>query len=283
MSRPLAVRRARRGLSPALAAALLFAFAAPARAGPPVLRICADPSEPPFSRARGDGFENRIARVLARDLGVELELVHVPLRGGFVRRTLGARRCDALMGVPAGSEQTLNTRPYYRSTYVFVTRAGGPAVASLDDPALRRLRVGVERAGDDGARPSPEPALAQRGIVDNVVGFSPYGDERDEEAGGGALAAVRDGRVDVAVVWGPRAGAFARGAALVVTPVTPRDGPPPLDHAVAIGVRRDDAALRDALDAALARRRAEIERILEAAAVPRLPLAREPQARKAPR
>jgi mxaJ protein len=265
-----------------VALALLLA-AAPPPAGAPVLRICADPNEPPFSRGRGDGFENRIARVLARDLGVELELVHVPPRRGFVRRTLGARRCDALMGVPADSDETLTTRPYYRSTYVFVTRAGGPAVASLDDPALRLLRIGIELAGDDGARPPAGLALARRGIVDNVVGFPPYGEGGDEEPGGGALAAVRDGRVDVAVVWGPRAAASARGAALVVAPVTPRDGPPPLEHAVAIGVRRDDDALRAALDGALARRRAEIELILDAAGVPRLPLPREPQARKAPR
>jgi mxaJ protein len=280
-------------LAPATLLAL-FAFGpppAPSAAARPVpirvsvLRVCADPNDLPFSSRARNGFENRVARILAADLGARLEMVWVPLRRGLVRNTLGQDRCDALLGVPAGWERVLSTRPYYRSTYVFASRRDrGPAFRSLDDPRLRTARVGVELVGDDGANPPAAHALASRGIVDNVVGFPVFGDAREEVPGGAIVRAVQSGELDVAIVWGPRAGyAARRDPRLLLVPVPPEEaGPLAVAFAMAVGVRRGNVALKDALDGALARRRAEIERVLEAYGVPRAPAgsARPEEARR---
>src|SRR3954464_8625412 len=141
------------------------------------LRVCADPNNLPFSNDRREGFENRIADLVARELGVPVEYTWWAQRRGFVRNTLKACDCDVLVGVPTGFDMALTTRPYYRSSYVFVTRAyRHVAVTSLDDPALRTLKVGVEMIGDDFANSPPADALSRRHIVDNVRGSSVYGD-----------------------------------------------------------------------------------------------------------
>lgn len=128
----------------------------------------------PFSNDREEGFENRIARLLAADLGMDLEYAWWAQRRGFIRNTLDADRCDVVAGVPAGYESTLTTRPYYRSSYVALTRPDrGLHVTSLDDPMLRELRIGVQMIGDDFANTPPAHALSRRSIVDNVSRHSP--------------------------------------------------------------------------------------------------------------
>jgi mxaJ protein len=160
-----------------------------------------------------------------------------------------------------------------------VTRAGdGITFRGFDDPALRTLRIGVQLIGDDAANTPPAHALARRGIVRNVAGYTVYGDYARESPPARIVEAVARGEVDLALVWGPLAGYFAprQPVALAVAPL-PVDGDPPalpFTFAVAIGVRKGDRALRDELDAALDRNRAAVERILDAFGVPRLPLAR---------
>src|SRR5437868_3421035 len=115
-----------------------------------VLRVCADPNNLPFSDRAGGGLENAVAKMVAEDLGAELQYTWLPQRRGFVRNTLGARKCDVMMEVPSGYEGTLSTRPWYRSTYVFVYRKDrGISVSSLDDDALHGLRIGLQVIGDD--------------------------------------------------------------------------------------------------------------------------------------
>ncbi|MDB5912568.1 MAG: transporter substrate-binding protein, partial [Ramlibacter sp.] len=142
------------------------------------LRVCADPDNLPYSREDGSGFENRIARLVADDLGLQLEYAWLPDRRGFVRKTMGSGLCDLIIGVPVEFERTLNTRPYYRSSYVLVESAalGGPP-AGFDDPRLRQWRIGVQLMGDDFATTPPGYALAQAGAVDNIVGFPLPGEE----------------------------------------------------------------------------------------------------------
>jgi mxaJ protein len=178
-----------------------------------------------------------------------------------------------IIGVPAAMELVRTTRPYYRSSYVFASRAERHlSVASLDDPALAKLRVGVPLLGDDGANPPPAHALGRRGIIDNVVGFSVYGDYRDDSPALGVMEALADGRIDLAIVWGPLAGFMARRRhlALRIAPTPPRDGNLPLAFDIAMGVRKDDEALATRLDGVLARRRGEIARILEDYGVPQV-------------
>jgi mxaJ protein len=239
----------------------------------PALRVCADPNNLPFSNAQAQGFENKLAALIGRELGWPVQYTWWAQRRGFVRNTLGARRCDVVMGVPADLELVRTTRPYYRSSYVFVSRRDrGLHVRSFDDPALRTLKIGVPLVGDDGANPPPVHALARRGIIDNVVGFTVYGDYRQDSPPRRMLDALAAGEIDLAVVWGPLAGWFARTARapLRITAVTPaREGPLPFTFAIALGVRKDDEPLQRRLDAILRRRQADIERLLEAYGVPR--------------
>jgi mxaJ protein len=255
-----------------LALALALAGAA-AHAQPGALRVCADPDNLPHSHRNGSGFENRIAQLLADELGLGLVTFWLPQRRGFVRRTLDAQQCDVLLGVPADLERVLPTRPYYRSRYVFVTRAeDAQPLRSFDDPRLLSLRIGVQLIGNELAATPPGHALARRGATARVVGFTVDGDGPAAERIVRALAA---GQLDAALVWGPQAAYFAQRAAvpLAVAPAMP---PPelglPFEFAIAMGVRRGDTALRDALDAAIDRRRHEIDAILAQYALPRTDL-----------
>ena len=232
------------------------------------LRVCADPNNLPYSNQAGDGFENRIVALLARDLGATVRYTWWAQRRGALRNTLLAGDCDIVPGIASGMEMLATTRPYYRSTYVFVVRPEGPLrdLATFDDPRLRGVRIGVQLIGDDGANTPPAHALARRGIRDNVRGFMVYGDYADAAPQGALFDAVARGDVDVAIAWGPTAGYFARRAKppLAVLQVRPwLDGPQwPMQFDVSMGVRKDDRALRRELDRALERHAAEIARIL---------------------
>jgi mxaJ protein len=255
----------------AVALALIF-LALPAAARE--LRVCADPNNLPFSNAQREGFENRIADLLADELGATVQYTWWAQRRGFIRNTLKAGDCDVVMGMPASAEMARTTAPYYRSTYVFVTRADTPEILSFDDARLRELRVGVQLVGDDGINTPPSHALSRRGIVQNVRGYMVYGDYREPNPSARIVAAVGSGEIDVALVWGPLAGYFATRQAtpLRVTPVRPAiDGPTlPMVFDISVGVRRDDERLRAELDTALDKRAAEVDAILAEYGVPRV-------------
>jgi mxaJ protein len=246
------------------------------RGSPPrVLRICADPNNLPFSNRAGEGFENRIAELLAADRRAGLDYTWWPQRRGFVRNTLNAGVCDVIMGVPAALELTSTTRPYYRSSYVFVSRRDRRLnLHSFDDPRLRELRVGVQMIGDDFANSPPAHALSNRGIVRNIVGYPVYGDYSRPTPLSTIVTAVDRGEVDAAVVWGPAAGYFARMAAhrLELNPVMPRVDSPslPFVFEIAMGLRRGDTRLHDEVDDFILRRRADIDAILTEYGVPRV-------------
>ncbi|MBK4736601.1 substrate-binding domain-containing protein [Noviherbaspirillum sp. DKR-6] len=234
------------------------------------MRVCADPNNLPFSNKAGQGFENRLAQLLADAMGARLETAWAAQRRGFIRNNLNAGRCDAVMGVPADYGMTLNTRPYYRSTYVFVTRADARwRPQGLDDPALARSRIGVHVIGSDN--PPPAVVLARRGLVDNVVGYSIYGDYREPNPPSALINAVARRDVDVAIAWGPLAGYFAKRAAapLTLTPIAQEAPALPMQFSIAIGVRKNERALRDRLDALLEQKRPEIDALLREYGVPR--------------
>lgn len=269
------LKSARRLLCCMLGACVFFVSAlgsAVARAQTqPVLRVCADPNALPFSNQEEQGFENELARQVAKALDMKLEYFWWAQRRGFIRNTLGANRCDVVMGVPAGFERVLTTRPYYRSAYTFVQRTGTPPVRSFDDPALRSLRVGVQLIGDDFANSPPVHSLSQRGIVDNLVGFMVYGDYASPDPERPIMDAVASGAVDVAIVWGPLAGYYAARAptplqVAVVAPLV--DGPLKMAFSMSVGVRKGQAALRDRIDGVLERRQAQIAALLARYAIP---------------
>jgi mxaJ protein len=253
---------------------------ATAEAAPAALRVCADPNNLPFSNDRLEGFENRLASLVAADLGLPLEYTWWAQRRGFLRSTLNAGLCDVVIGLPTSVEMALTTRPYYRSTYVFVTRQGGaPQPESFDDPSLRQLRIGVPLVGDDGANAPPAHALSRRGIIRNVVGYSVYGDYRSDSPPSQIIKSVAAGDIDVAIAWGPLAGYFAarQPVALDVAPVAPQIDLPflPFVFDISMAVRRGAGDLHARLEQVLERRRPEIDAILADFHVPRADLTHE--------
>jgi quinoprotein dehydrogenase-associated probable ABC transporter substrate-binding protein len=258
------------------AAAIVIAVNAQAARGSAhdVLRVCADPNNMPFSNARQEGFENKIARLAANTLGRQVDYVWWAQRRGFVRKTLDNEACDVIVGVPAQFERALTTVPYYRSTYVFVTRRSDPRPTGLDDPRLRRATIGVHLIGDDFANVPPAHALSQRGLVSNVRGYSIYGDYSQPDPPANLIRAVASHDIDLAIAWGPLAGYFAHRSpvALAVTPVPQDAAAPafPFAYDIAMGVRRGDVALKRALDAVIASHRSEIDSILATYDVPRV-------------
>jgi mxaJ protein len=257
-----------------LAAAAATAAGRRARVAEP-LRVCADPNNLPFTNNKGEGFENRLASLVASDFGTTVEYTWFAQRRGFLRNTLSAGLCDVVMGYPNHADPVATTKPYYRSTYVFVTRrSSGVTVRTFDDPSLRTLRIGVQLVGDDGANSPPAHALSRRGIITNVVGYSVYGDYRKESPPSEIIAAVARGEIDVAAAWGPLAGYFAtkQRVALDLVPVQPQFDRPMLPETfeISMAVRRKDTARRDRLDDFIVRHRKEIDAILAEYHVPRV-------------
>jgi mxaJ protein len=239
------------------------------------LRVCADPNNLPFSNRALEGFENKIAALIAREMNVDVQYTWWAQRRGFIRNTLRANECDLVVGVPSSFELAQTTAPYYRSTYVFLYRKGlGLQIRSFDDPLLRRLKIGVQMIGDDSANTPPAHALTNRKIIENVRGYTVYGDYAQANPPARIVEAVAKGEVDVAIVWGPLAGYFAKRqkVPLEIVPVSPEIDLPylPFVFDISMGVRRGDDAFREELERILARRRAEIEGILDEYGVPRI-------------
>ena len=257
--------------------------AAPVLAQAPALRVCGDPENLPFSNERLEGFENRIAAVVAAELGATPVYAWWPHQRGLVRNTIDAGTCDVIFGVPEGLDFVLWTEPYYRSSYVMAYRGDrGYDFRSLDAPELHELRIGVH------VNTPPEESLARRGLLDNVSTYSLFFDPRgDRDRPRKLLDDLVAGTVDVAVAWGPLAGWAARtsGAPLELVPLEDEPGVP-LSFDISMGVAKGNEELKDRLEAAIDRRRAEILAILEEYGVPVVPAgasgAADPNAAAAP-
>jgi mxaJ protein len=245
----------------------LALFAALAACAPKPLKVCADPNNLPFSNRAGEGFENKLAELIAADLHRPIEYVWWAQRRGFVRNTVGEGACDIWPGVASGLETLATTRPYYRSSYMFVTReADHLAGLTLDDPRLKDLSIGVQLVGDDGGNTPPAHALARRGLIDNIHGYMLYGDYTRPNPPAAIVRAVEQGDIDVGLAWGPLAGYFAKESEvpLRLEPVTPwlDDNQWPMAYDISVGVRKDDPELLTQVGRALTTNRPKIERLL---------------------
>jgi mxaJ protein len=241
---------------------------------PMVLTVCADPNNLPFSNSAGAGFENKIAALIARDLGSKLRYVWWAQRRGYLRHTLDEEKCDIWPGVAAGVDNVATTRPYYRSTYVFVSRAADSLGGlTLDDSRLRSISIGVQMIGNDATNTPPAHAVASRGLIQNVHGYMIYGDYGHPNPPANIIDAVVNRSVDVAMVWGPLAGYFAQRAAvpLRIEPVTPTlvETRWPMTFDICVGVRRDDPILLAQINAVLTKEKPNIDSILRIYGVPR--------------
>ncbi|HET9466717.1 MAG TPA: quinoprotein dehydrogenase-associated putative ABC transporter substrate-binding protein [Gemmatimonadales bacterium] len=242
---------------------------------PGVLRVCADPDNMPLSNQKGEGFEQKIAELVAREWKAKIQYAWWPVRRGFFARALNGRYCDVAIQAPSEFDMAGVTKPYFRSGYVFVTRKdSGLDIKSLADPRLKKLKIGVNLLNSDAENTPPAMALSQYGVVGNLVGYSTFytETERPEDI----VNAVAKKEIDVAIVWGPLAGYFARSSPvpLSVVPLAERDSlsNTPFRFNIGMGVRRRDRALRDSLQTVLDRKGPEIQAILKQYGVPTFPI-----------
>jgi len=240
-----------------------------------VVRICADPDNLPLSNDKGQGFENKIAELIGRTWQRPVEFAWWPVRRGFFSRALNGRYCDVAITAPIGMDMALTTKAYFGSSYVIVTRQDRDLdIRSLDDPRLKTAKIGVNILNSDAENTPPAMALSAHGVVGNLVGFTTFY-SADGDRPEAIIRAVEDGRVDVAIVWGPMAGYFARDARtplrLTLLAEDSLSGIP-FAYRFAMATRRRDRALRDSLQVVLDEKRTEIEQILKEFNIPLLPL-----------
>ncbi|HEY0230805.1 MAG TPA: quinoprotein dehydrogenase-associated putative ABC transporter substrate-binding protein, partial [Dokdonella sp.] len=232
------------------------------------LRICGDPGNMPLSNEKGEGFENKIADVLADALGTKVTYFWRPyFERGLTRQTFDTNDCDVLMDMPADYESLLTTMPVYRTTYVLVSRAERKLdVATLDDPKLKKLKIGTYETS------AVRGALANHGVKNNVVihELSHDADLVPDHQPWVQVQQVADGKLDMAAVWGPFAGWLKtmKNEPLLLQPVNRMDDDVVLEFSLAIGTRRTDVALKNALDKALVARKDDIAKILADYGVP---------------
>ena len=259
-------------VSKILAVVVTIAISTLACASPQELWVCADHNNLPYSNDRQEGFENKIAQLLAQDLGRKLQYVWWPSSPMFASKIFKRGACDIIMGVPSKAYDLAEpTQPYYSSTFVFVSRRDRKLeIHSFDDPILRNIRIAVPVV-DDGATPA-EQELAQRGIVRNVIGYTPFGDLSKDSQPAELIAAVARSDVDVAIAWGPLAGYFAQRSSvpLKLTPICAPTEPRSLPQrfSISVGVRHGEDELRQQIDAELTHRHAEIRALLESYGIP---------------
>jgi quinoprotein dehydrogenase-associated probable ABC transporter substrate-binding protein len=271
MSRPCRRIPGRSTCAMFAAAWLAIPTAAPAQTAELVptdeLRVCADPANLPFSNEQGEGFENHIAQIVAEALGLPLRSVFFPRTQGFVRNTLGARRCDLVVGTVAGDDTMQNTTPYYHTSYVMAFRsAGEPPPEDLNDPRLRDLRIGVI------ARTPPVDLLARHGLLTRVRPYPLVVDTRYESPAAQMLRDLAKSEIDVALVWGPYAGYAIQAAALPLSlrALTGEPGSPRMDYRITMGVRANEPEWRRRINAAIRARQPDITAVLRHYGVPLL-------------
>jgi mxaJ protein len=232
------------------------------------LRVCGDPDNLPYSNDKLEGFENKIAAVIASDLGAAPSYAWWPHQRGLVKNTIDAGTCDVIFGVPEGLDPVLWTKPYYHSSYVIAYRKdSGYRIASLDAPELKRLKIGVY------TNTPVEEGLARRNLLDNVVSYSLFFDptgDRDRPAK--LLDDLVGKTVDVALPWGPMAGYYAKklNAPIEMVPLQDEVGVP-VSFGISMGVKKGNRELKTRLEAAIDRRQADIKTILEEYGVPLMP------------
>jgi len=244
-------------------------------------KVCQDPNNLPFSNLKGEGYENRIAELFARDLGLPLTYFSFPNRFAFIRNTLRYKlpdqpyRCDVVIGVPAGFDQVSVTAPYYRSTYalVFPKGKGLDGIRTSDDllalppETLRKLRIGVYD------RSPASQWLARHELVDRGVPYAMLNADPDQYPGEIIECDLAQGKIDAAIVWGPIAGYFARrvrSPELLMAPMKSEPGLP-FDFAIAMGVRYGEPQWKKQVEGLIAKHRTEILAILRGYGVPLLP------------
>lgn len=237
---------------------------------PETLRVCSDPSNMPFSDENGEGFENKLADMVAAATGRRsVAYTWFPSIPGFVRNTLGANHCDIIMGYAQGDELVQNTNAYYRSSYVLIYKKDSDlaGVEALTDPKLVDKRIGVVHATPPSANMAAAKLMRKAKIYPLVV------DTRAVPSM--AEVMIRDmvaGVIDAAVVWGPMAGYYARNSKvdLAIVPLTREKGGSRMTYRITMGVRPSDQQWKRTLNSFIRDHQADINKLLLSYGVPLL-------------
>jgi len=233
-----------------------------------VLRVCSDPANLPFSNEAQQGFENRIAELVAGELKLPLEYTWFPQATGFVRQTLFAKRCDLIIGFAQGDELVLNSNHYYRSSYVLIYRPGQglDGAMTLADPRLKTRHIGIV------AGTPPADVMARLGLMQGARPYPLMVDRRFESPAERMIADIRSGEIDAGVLWGPIGGYFARrgGEKLTVTPLLEEATGPRMAYRITFGVRNHEDDWKHKLNEIIAKRQGDIDAILLDFGVPLL-------------
>lgn len=232
------------------------------------LRVCADPANMPFTDEEGQGFENKIAELMAKKLGLELDYTWFPQATGFYRMTLGSKRCDVVMGYVAAGDPVLNTNAYYRSAWVLITRKGGDleGVDTLEDPRLKGRRIGVV------AGSPPGDLLIRNGLMPLARPYALMVDRRFESPAESMIADIDAGEIDAGILWGPIGGYYAKKSdvPLSVVPLLKEKGDPSLIYRITFGIRPGELNWKHQLNGFIKDEQGAINRILMEYGVPLL-------------
>jgi len=235
---------------------------------PKVLRVCADPHNMPFSTDKSEGFENKLAEMLAEKLGKGLSYAWYPQATGFVRNTLAAHKCDVMMGAPQGDDLVQVTNPYYRSTYALVYKPqhGLDGVDTLGDPRLKDKRIGVV------AGTPPGNNMAANGLMAHAKPYPLVVDTRVDSSGAAMMHDLAADEIDAGVLWGPIAGYYARqaGSPIIVAPLIKETEGPRLAYRIAMGVRYSDQEWKRLLNRVIREDQRAIYKVLLSFGVPLL-------------
>jgi quinoprotein dehydrogenase-associated probable ABC transporter substrate-binding protein len=235
---------------------------------PKVLRVCADPRNLPFSNDKGEGFENKLGELFAEKLQKKLDYMYFPQATGFVRMTLGAHRCDVIMGFPQGDDLAQGTNPYYRTAYALVARQGGGLddVATLGDARLKGKHIGIV------AGTPPATNMAANGLMTDAKSYPLMIDTRFDSSAAAMIDDLTAGRIDAAILWGPLAGFYARktNPPLHVTPLVKETTGPRLVYRIGMGVRAADQNWKRLLNRLIQENQPAINKILLEFGIPLL-------------
>ncbi len=261
-----------RAWTASLAAALCACLAGQAQAqtsdlvAKTAFRVCADPANTPFSNKAGEGFENKIAELFADKLDMPLRYFWFPQAVGFVRKTLGDKRCDVVIGYAQGHELVLNTNHYYVSSYVFITDPQGDLadVTHLSDERLKGRKIGVTA----GAPPATH--MARYGLIGDAKGYHLMVDRRADSPAEDMIDDLKAGEIDAAILWGPIGGGLAKEHGLSITPLLKETGAPRMFYRITMGVRPGELVWKRKLNSLIRRNQAEIDAILAEYGIPLL-------------
>ena len=235
---------------------------------PKVLRVCADPRNLPFSNEKGEGFENKLAELFAAKLQKKLDYMYFPQATGFVRMTLGAHRCDVIMGFPQGDDLVQGTNPYYRTAYALVSKSGSGLedVTVLNDARLKGKHIGIV------AGTPPATNMAANGLMTSAKPYPLMIDTRVDSSAEAMISDLNKGEIDAAILWGPMAGFYAgkSNPPLHVTPLVHEKTGPQLVYRIGMGVRRADQNWKRLLNRMIQENQPEINKIMSGYGVPLL-------------